>query len=477
MKQILKNLKKSFGTKYVKYGGFATVMTVCVAVGIILLNLIVQQIAPQLDLTKNKLFSLSEQSRNIAESVKNPVIIYGVWEPSGEHTQAKEIAERYAAKNHLIRFEAVDPDLNPGLLKQFDKDGKGIAKGSLILSGVKGFKIIAPQDMYDVYYNQQQQPQLTGVAIEKRITSALLYADAGETPKVYEITGHQETPLTFLEKTLEQENYQLLQLNLLNAPVPDDAGAVILCNPISPLGPEETEKLFSYLEKGGRLIALLDYRSGAMESVNTLLAGWGAEFGYGITAELDPNYRISGRTPFELFPIMSPHPITDSLIAGKTPALMPLPMGISETALKRRTVKTAPFLSTSRNSFLRTDLQNAGQEQSPEDTPGPITLGLAVLDPEYPESGAGQTRIALFGNAFFLDLVSQIPGNLDLFMNALAWTSDRPEILSVGSRSTFTMRLQMTLAEGLIVGILFVIVIPLTCFVLGLITWLRRRHL
>ncbi|MDR0567741.1 MAG: GldG family protein [Spirochaetaceae bacterium] len=460
-----------------KYGGFAAVMTVIAAIGVILLNLIVQQFSPQIDLTKNKLFSLSEQSLNVAQSVASPVAIYGVWEPSGEHTQAKEIAERYAAKNKLIRFEAVDPDLNPGLLKPFDKDGKGIPKGSLIVSGEKGFKVIVPQDMYDVYYNQQQQPQLTGVAIEKRITSALLFAGAGETPKLYEITGHQEGSLAFLQKTFEQENYRIQQINLLNSAVPDDANAVILNNPITPLAREETEKLFAYLEKGGRLIVLLDYRSGGAESVNEVLANWGAAFRYGITAELDPDYRIAGRSPFELLPNLIAHPIADSLIASKTPALMPLPMGVSETPVKRRTIKTVPFLSSSRNSFLRSDLQNAAQEQSPGDTPGPVTLGLAVLDPEYPEQNAPQTRIVLFGDALFLELSSQIPGNLDLFMNALAWTADRPENLSVGSRSTFTMRLRMNLTEGLIIGILFVIVIPLICFLLGLITWLKRRHL
>lgn len=467
----------SFKTRQVRYGGFSAVLTIAVIAGVLLLNLIVQLIAPQFDLTENKLFSLSSQSLQVVQSIAEPVTIYGVWEPGGEDRQIKEIAERYAAQNQYIRFEETDPDINPGLLKQYDRDNQGISKGSIIVAGPKGSKVISRIDMYDVYYNQQEQrSQITGVAIEKRITSALLYVCAGETPKVYEIIGHQERSLELVQKTMEQENYALKQVSLVQSEVPKDAAAVILYNPKTELSPEEAERLSAYLDAGGRMVLLLDFQSSAVKSINQILSGYGVSFDYGITAELDPQYRLNGRSPFEFLPGMKPHPITDPMIAGRTPALLPLPMSIAVSDLRRRTVNAAPFLATSARSFLRRDLDNTAQERLPEDTPGPITVGLAVLDPEYP-GDKPQTRIALFSSAMFLELIAQVPGNLDLFMNALTWAADRPETISVGSRSTFVMPMQMNLLTALIIGVAVVILIPLACFILGLATWLKRRHL
>ncbi|MDR0562533.1 MAG: GldG family protein [Spirochaetaceae bacterium] len=472
---MLNRISSSLRTRYVKYGGFAAVIAIGAIAAAILLNLIVQMISPQFDLSPNKVFSLSEQTLRVIEAVKEPAAIYGIWEPGGEEIRAKEIAERYAAKNRLIRFEAADPDLNPGLMKRFDRNGKGIPKGSLVVEGAKGFKVITPMDMYDVYYNQQQAPQVTGIAIEKRITAALLYAGAGETPAVYEITGHQEAPLA-VQDALERENYALRQASLMQTPIPENAAGVILNNPKTPFAPAEAERLRDYLEGGGRLLALLDYRSGAAESLNDVLSGYGLRFDYGVVAELDPNYRFGGGSLFEFLPAMQAQDIVNPLIENKTPVFMPLSMGVSVSDIRRRTVKAVPFLASSDKSFLRTDLNSSAQEQLPADIPGPITLGIAAVDPEYPEDGK-QTRIVLVGNAMFAELTAQIPGNLDFFMNALAWITDRPEVLSVGSRSTFMMPMSMNQLTALIIGLVFVVLIPLICFVLGLITWLRRRHL
>ncbi|MDR2534597.1 MAG: GldG family protein [Treponema sp.] len=474
---IISAITKSLETRSVKYGGFAAIITIAVIGAVIFLNLIVQQFSPQFDLTENKLFSLSDQTLRVLETMESPVTIYGIWEPGGANPHAQETAKRYAAKSDFIRFEEVDPDLNPGLLKRFDPHAQGLSKGSLVVAGEKGFKVIRPEDMYDVYYNQQQRPQITGVAVEKRITGALLYA--GETPKVYEITGHQEPLLSALalKETVERENYGLQEINLFQSAVPEDAAALILNNPNTELASIETERLLAYLEQGGRLLVFLDYRSAAADSVNEVLASYGLRFDYGVVGELDLNYRIRVESPYEFLPVMKTHDIVNPLVEQNIPAFLPLPMGISVLDLRRRTVKITPFLTTSGNSFLRTDLNNTSLQQSPGDEPGPINLGVAVTDPEYSENGR-QTRIVAISCGMLLEPPgSQIRGNIDIFMNSLSWIDDRPETLSVQSRSALVMPMSMSALKVLIFSAVFVVLIPLTLFILGLATWLRRRHL
>jgi ABC-type uncharacterized transport system involved in gliding motility auxiliary subunit len=127
------NVKKLFleslQTKEVRYGGYAAVLTLAIIIGLVLLNLIVQQFSPQVDLTQNKLFSLSEQTLKVLEEIKSPVTIYGLWEPGKETKQVKEVLDKYTERNKNIRLEVVDPDKNPGFVAKYDKEKKGIEKG------------------------------------------------------------------------------------------------------------------------------------------------------------------------------------------------------------------------------------------------------------------------------------------------------------------------------------------------------------
>jgi hypothetical protein len=62
-------------------------------------------------------------------------------------------------------------------------------------------------------------------------------------------------------------------------------------------------------------------------------------------------------------------------------------------------------------------------------------------------------------------------------MNSLTWLEDRPETISVRSKSVFVLPLRMNMMQIIIFGALFIIAIPLAFFICGLVTWLKRRHL
>ena len=85
---------ESLHTRHVKYGGFAAILTLGVIAGLVGINLVCQIIAPRFDLTQNQLFSLSEQSIRVADSLESPVTIYCLWEPGRETPQVSEIVNR-----------------------------------------------------------------------------------------------------------------------------------------------------------------------------------------------------------------------------------------------------------------------------------------------------------------------------------------------------------------------------------------------
>jgi ABC-type uncharacterized transport system involved in gliding motility auxiliary subunit len=478
-----KKMFESFKTRQVKYGGYAAFITLAVIAGLLLINLIVGQFSPQADLTGNKFFSLSEQTLQVVDSIDSPVTFYGLWQPGQVEKDVTAVLDLYLARNKNLRLNVVDPDRNPGLVVRFDKDKKGISSGSVIVEGAKGFKVVGPNDMYDLDYSrisrENPYPTRTGIAVERRLTSTLLYVATGTTPAVYELSGHNEMSLAefAMKDVVERENFTLKQLNLIQSNIPADASALIINAPQSDITPQDAGKILDYLEKGGRLLLLVDYRIRELPVLNEMLASYGLQLDYGLVIEHDLEY-IAFNYPNMVAPDPAEHDIT-APFADKSASLLVLPdaMGISELPVKRRTVEIKPLLTSSPNSFLRADLDETSPVRIASDQQGPITLAASVMDPSWIQGNEPQARIVVIASASMLALNQQIPWNLDFFMNSLTWLEDRPETLSVRSKSLFILPMRINELQKIIFGGLFVIIIPLALFVCGFIIWLKRRHL
>ena len=485
MKEIkgIKHIRESFKTRQVKYGGYAVLITLGVIVGLILINLLVGQFAPQIDMTQNKLFSLSDETLKVLDQVKTPVKFYGLWKPGEESQDVLPVINLYLAKNKNITLDVIDPDKNPGFVAKYDKDKKGISRGSLVVEGDKGFRVIAPYDMYDFTQNQQGGQNITGVSVERRITSALLFAGTGTTPVLYELTGHNEAALSSLGMvdTVERENYTVKSLNLIVDSMPADASAIIMNGPKKDLTPDEANKLLDYLGNGGRLMVLADYNAGELTNLNTVFASYGIKFDYGVAVETDNNYMIN--IPFSEIPDMADHDITKPLAdKHSTPVVLLQAMSLSQLDTVRRTIEIKPLMTSSARSFLRTDLNETSPNKVASDISGPLTLGMAVADPGTgwidPNKPQPQARIVVIGCGSLLPIAAQgIDGNRDFFMNSLSWVQNRPETISVRSKSLFMLPLRLNLIQLIIFAGVFILIIPVAFFVTGFVTWLKRRHL
>jgi hypothetical protein len=364
---------------------------------------------------------------------------------------------------------------------KYDKDKQGMDRGSVIVEGAKGFRIIRPQEMYDISTNNQTgQRSVTGIAVERRFTSALLFAGSGETPALYEITGHDEIALSQInmQETVERENFSLKTINLIQANIPGDASGLIINAPKSDISRGEADKILAYLDNGGRFLVLVDYRVRELPILNEVLASYGLRFNYGVVQENDTAHTAG--TPYIMIPEMAEHDITKPLAQKSSLMVLPFPMGISELPTKRRSVGLSPLLTSSQNSWLRTDLNETATIRVGSDIKGPVTVAMAVLDPQYIQGNEKQARIVAVAAASLLEPISsyqQIPGNVDFFMNSLTWLEDRPEALSVRSKSLYLLPLRLNGLQMIIFGGIFILIIPLAFFITGLVTWLKRRHL
>src|SRR5690606_36045633 len=106
-------------------------------------------------------------------------------------------------------------------------------EGSYIVTSGNKYRVINRYDLYNYSYENPFQPQVTSLAVEERITGAILYVTAEKTPVIYSLTGHAENGLPYeIREKLHHENYELKELNILTAgEVPGDTDVLLMVSP------------------------------------------------------------------------------------------------------------------------------------------------------------------------------------------------------------------------------------------------------
>lgn len=469
---------QSFNNKNFKYGGYAALLTI-IAVGmLVILNLLAEQVPIKLDLSKNKIFSLSKQTYEIISDLDRDITIYALYESGKENTDITEILKKYTDHSKKIHLKFVDPDKNPGFAKKYTKDGENLSLGSLIVESGKKVKVIPASDLFNFDYSNPYQPNVTSLAVEQRVTGAIMFVKSGKIPVIYALEGHGEQSLPLeITKQLETENYELKSVNLSTATMPKDINILLINSPQRDLTMAEVGKIREFLANNGRAIFLMDLLKNELPNFQTLLRSYGMALQPMAILEGDSNRYIQNN-PLWIQPELGVHQILDSLLSDKMPVIIPVAQGIKILDVKKRSLEIEPLLTTSASAWGKTDLSTVSLTKSKNDIQGPFNIAVAVTDKSTGQENS-ESRLVVVGNGMFLDsnLINSIPGNANFFINSFSWLQDQKVNLGIKPKSLLTMRLNISAFQSLILSALVVVVIPLGVLGLGLVVWLRRRHL
>jgi ABC-type uncharacterized transport system involved in gliding motility auxiliary subunit len=250
--------------------------------------------------------------------------------------------------------------------------------------------------------------------------------------------------------------------------------AVVALAPRRRLLPGAIDALRAYLERGGRLVALLE--PGVDSGLEELLSEFGLASPDGVV--VDPvSAALDGETR-GIAPLIhnyESHPTT----RGLDPSRMTVFHGARPFALRRprvgdRVQRTA--LSSPR-AWLSPDLGLLrARGGAPEPDGHPLGYQALAAAGRYPRE-AGETRIAAFGDADFAsNRWLRALYNLDLILNAVHWAAERdPETTlrpMVRTPLNFPIPLGNTLTALYGVGLL----VPELLLLAGGLVWLRRAR-
>lgn len=279
---------------------------------------------------------------------------------------------------------------------------------------------------------------------------------------------------------LTSQGYITEPLNLVTSEaVPDDAAAVVVAAPSTPLFEAEVERLQAYLNQGGRLLALVPPLTET--GLDPIASDWGIELVADVVVDVSQVAQVVGAGPVVvLVTTYGDHPITRPLQAQNLMSFFPLARSLQGPA-----ENATPLLLSSRESWGEIDTETERFEFDPEaDLQGPLTLGYALSRSANPEASgeasaedeAPEARLVIIGNAAFAsDGNFRQLGNGDLFLNAVNWLADRSSLIAIQPKSATDRRFALTAQNINGLAILSTFILPLVALGGGGYIWWQRR--
>ena len=497
-KPNLSAVKTAVHKEKFKHGSLAVVFTVVFIAVIIVINVLVSALTTRFpsmnfDLTKEGLNTLSDEATDVAKEIVNETTIYIIG--SEDAIRGDEVYSNYSLKysqvanladrlNDKIKVEYIDPDMNPQFIS--DYAGDSLTTGKVMVKTDKRHKTLAVTDLFSI-----QQDSSTGQynyysKVDGALANALYLVNLDTVPVVAFATGHSEAITTSTSTSftglLNDNNFEVKEFNMLTDEIPEDASIVVLGMPTTDYTSEELSKLEAYLgdEKmasSRTLYVMTAPNAGwsSMPNLSSFLAEWGMEPQSQEVLESNTNNTLYNM-PYAIFAN-----VTDSVLSKTYDNVVKVQAApVKRLFTANNDISTYSVIETSDTAYLSND-------EKVLETPETDTYTILAFAQRYMDNqGKICANVVVDGCAADFYDGSSLLGNstfgnkdvtLDLIKN-LTGTTDTRVGLTVNQTQTNTMDISASSAVTWSIGMmLFTIVVPVAVLVIGLVIFLRRRHL
>ena len=468
---------------------FIVVLTLAI---LIVLYVIASNRSLKLDLTAEKLFSLSPYSIEVINKISNDVRII-LFAKKDVATELEKILEEYQKNSGEITFITVDPIKDPITAKKYElPQGEEII---IVVESGENKKYIRGSSLVK-YERTEYGSRPVGIKVEEEVTSAILNVTSSSRV-IYFLVGNgeyrvlqnapgSEEEYTFktLRSYLEKANFTLRELNLSTTKdIPSDAGGIVIIAPrrITPI--EIQEKLYEFYKNGGGIAIFLESVLGNVTydrtfSINYLLTKFGLYVKNNVVFDEERFNPYMGKL-FYIIPYIHFSPITSDIKSKGLPVQLVTAMAISrmESVNEELGTRVYDLMSTSENSWGETSIDVSGKflaSKDKNDITPPIILGYAVESLITNNNKSG--KLVVIGDIDFLSdyFIESMPGNLELALNSIEWISKENVSLSIKPKSIKSSPIILSQADANLVLVISLVVVPLLMLLPGIIVWIVR---
>lgn len=419
----------------------------------------------QSDWTASGRHTLSKASIEMLASLEDEVQISAFARPdeiSGLRKRIREMVERYQLHKADMRLEFIDPDTDPDRVR-----AEGISvDGELLIT----------------YQGRKENLKRLG---EQALTNALMRLKRSQQRRIVFLSGHGERrpggeanhDIGEWTGAMEEKGFIFRTQTLSIDPfIPEDTAVLVIASPQTELLEGEVEIINEYVAAGGNLLWLTE--PGRMAGLELLADELGLAILPGTVLDTS-GQQVGIEHPAMVLVAEYPHhAVTEDLLSV---TLFPFVAALGPLADTRDWQQT-PVLRSLPGSWVEVSPLDGevGFEEN-VDLPGPVTLGMVMergLDEDNGDEETPMTiqRVVVIGDGDFLSNTYLGNGvNRDLGERLLNWLSHDDELVTIAPRVARDTRLEMSKTGSLIIGLGFLIIIPLSLVITGVWIWHSRR--
>ncbi len=480
-------MKNIFKSQKFKYGSISTLVTIGFISIVVILNiivsLIIQKFPLELDLTKDKIFKLTEQSINyvkgITEDVKIEVLAEekAFKEANQYYSQASIVIDQYVKYNDKIKVSYIDLYKNPDIASKYNS--LNVEYGDIVVSSGERTQSVTSYDLFNIEQSQQGS-YITSSKAEQAMTGAIMHVLDKNPKKVSVLSGQSEEDISGLTDLLKRNSYDVITQNILTEQIDKNADIVIISSPTKDYTDEQLKKVEDFLHNDGNLNKTLIYLSSqyqkSLPKLEEFLAEWGIKVENSIIFETDPKQ-------IYISPFFSIQNIVDESFI-KDPKdfstiISPSSRPLSTLFEASGNITTTQLLKSNSSSALR-PLELPEGWTINDAQKGDYSTIILSTKTDTNSDNEKKSNILAVGSAEFFnsDLLSSTAiGNADYSLSVINNIVGKKENIKIVSKDVAGLQLGMSATEIIVLTIIFMFIIPIAVIIIGIVIWMRRRNL
>lgn len=501
-KQPVPKAPKARGNK-LKRGGVTTLMAVIFIAIVVVVNILVGALTERfpsmnVDLTAEKLNTLSDQALEIAKSVENETNIYLIGTEEAylqnrlgaqyaqygmDYSQVATLAEKLQEANPKIHTEFIDPDTNPKFISDHAEDE--LTSGCVLLETEARHRVLDISDLFAMRSNQTTYQQEIVSQVDSALAGALEQVNMQNVPLIAVATGHNEmlnsTALSAFNDLMERQNFEVREIDFLTEEIPAETQVLMIPTPQNDYTTEEIEKLRAYLDDDSSeahktILVTFHTTQEKLPKLEGFLEEWGFSLGEGMVAETDESRMMAAYPSFMLVNAKQDKVLTDGSYQNLA-VRESRPMSLLFS--NNNNIAAYPLWSTADSAYVYVDESSAENPETGEQT-------VAAMADTYKSINGDNWRrsVVVFGSSFvFTDSFISAPayGDSNYIRDLLQYaTGTDGSQVTVQTKQVQTRVLDVSAPQSTVVLLglgVFTIGIPLVIVVIGLVVFLKRRHL
>lgn len=413
---VLATIERKQLTSFIKTDLFKNICAHLFNIGVVfgilgLINFLVVKNDYYVDFTRNKLHTLSQQSKDAVNLFSGQTMHFKLFAKRETWHRYRKLMNLYQQQSKDIDVEFIDVNKNLTLVNLH----KVTENGTLVIEYKKSFYKVVAKD-------------------ELAVTNLLLKILSPEKKVIYYTVGHNEMSLSdkndiggdFLQEKMRNSNYTLKPLEL-HTGIPKDASALLILNPQIEFLEKEIAFIRDFIDQGGSLIGTLapQFNGLIINNYINLLSEYGASFRNSLILDK----LAAGQGAQASIPVVNNYPQDHKITKNFSyRTLFPISgfFEIAESEKMKWTAlaKSVPFPATWAESDFEEVKVGKSKFNEDIDFPGPLNLAVA---------GEGEKgRIVLFSSSNFIS--NQFQGhssNFNFFLNSLAWVLREESLMSL----------------------------------------------